>query len=50
MTTELIANRATPAPGSCHDLRIIFAKKRSEQTAAIPARIAFAGRTALTSV
>ena len=48
--SDEITNRPIPAPGRTQDLRTIFAKKRREQTTAIPAKIAFAGRTAFTSV
>ena len=50
MRTEEITRRTVPAAGNSHERRTIFAKKSSEQTTAIAARIAFAGRSAFTSV
>ena len=50
ITTELTTKSAIPAPGNIQERLIIFAKNKSEQTAAIQARIAFAGKTAFTSV
>ena len=50
ITTELTTNSAIPALGKTHERRIMFAKNNNEQTAAIQARIAFAGNTAFTSV
>ena len=50
MSTDEITSSAVPAAGNTHERRMIFAKNRSEQRTAIAAKIALAGRTALTSV
>ena len=50
ITTELTTNSAIPATGKTNERRMMFAKNSSEHSAAIQARIAFAGKTAFTSV
>ena len=49
MRTEEIARSAVPAAGNNHERRMIFAKKSKAQTTAMAERMAFAGRSALTS-